>query len=89
MGAHNRMGLPQYVHQVSWLRASQLSKGHLYAVVTPNPRVGTFDAEVVDTMGNRYVRLSGYRTAALPGGFDAESLKSLQTILQGEAVTAP
>ena len=77
MGAHSRMGLPQHVHEVSWLRAPQSAEGRLYAVVTPHPEQGSFDAEVVDATGNRYVRLGGYSTAALPDGLDAESLKAL------------
>jgi hypothetical protein len=53
----------------------------LYAVVTPNPAQGTFDAEVVDTKGNCYVQLSGYRTAALPNSIDAEPFKVLHTVM--------
>ena len=63
-----------------WLRAPDLAEGRLYAVVTPNPMRGSFDAEVVDTKGNRYVQLSGYRTVALPNGVDAEPLKALQAV---------
>ena len=50
----------------SWLRAPQSAEGRLYAVVTPHPEQDSFDAEVVDAAGNRYVRLGGYRTAARP-----------------------
>ena len=84
MGAQSRMGLPQHVHQVNWLRAPQLADGHLFAVVTPQPEQGSFDAEVVDTAGNRYVRLGGYSTLALPDGLDAEALKTVQTVVSPE-----
>ena len=88
LGAQSRFGLPQDVHQVSLLRAPELAEGKLYAVVTPCPEDGTFDAEVVDTKGNRYLYLSGYRTAALPGSVDEETLKALQAILSCETALA-
>ena len=87
MDVQSRMGLPQQVHDVSWLRAPQMAEGHLYAVVTPHAEQGSFDAEVVDSIGNRYVRLAGYRTAATADGPDAESLKTLQSALSAEALT--
>ena len=83
MGVQGRMGLPQHVDQVCLLSAdvarqvSRPPKAEFYAVVTPDPDGGTFDAEVVDTAGNQYVRLSGYRTVALPNSVDAEPLKAL------------
>jgi hypothetical protein len=88
LGAQNRFGLPQDVQQVSLLRAPELAEGKLYAVVTPNPEDGTFDAEVVDAKGNRYLYLSGYRTAALPGNVDPETMKALQAVLSGETALA-
>ena len=88
LGTQNRFGLPQDVQQVSLLRAPDLAEGKLYAVVTPNPEDGTFDAEVVDAKGNCYLYLSGYRTAALPGNIDAETMKALQAVLSGEAALA-
>ena len=60
----------------SLLRAPDLAEGQLYAVVTPHPDQESFDAEVVDTKGNCYVQLSGYRTAAMPNSLDAEPLKA-------------
>jgi hypothetical protein len=83
-----RMGLPQHVHRAWLLRAPELAEGRLYAVVTPDPDQGSFDAEVLDAKGNRYVHLSGYRTVALPTGLDAELLKPLQAAMSLEAVTA-
>ena len=42
---------------------------------------GSFDAEVVDAKGNRYLQISGYRTAAIPSAVDAERLKALQAAM--------
>jgi acyl transferase domain-containing protein/NAD(P)-dependent dehydrogenase (short-subunit alcohol dehydrogenase family) len=88
MGVQGRLGLPQHVHRACLLRAPELAEGRLYAVVTPDPDQGSFDAEVLDAKGNRYVHLSGYRTVALPNGLDAEHLKPLQAAMSLEAVTA-
>jgi hypothetical protein len=49
-------------------------------VVTADPAQKSFDVEVLDEAGKRYVRVSGYRTEALPGKVDAESLKKLQAV---------
>ena len=57
-------------------------------MVTPDPGQGSFDAEVVDSAGNRYVQLSGYRTVAVPNSIDAEPLKALQMAMSLEAVAA-
>jgi acyl transferase domain-containing protein/NADP-dependent 3-hydroxy acid dehydrogenase YdfG len=81
MSVQNRFGLPKDVHQVSLLRAPALAESPLYAVVTPHPNQESFDAEVVDTKGNCYVQLSGYRTAALPNSVDAEPLKALHVVM--------
>jgi NAD(P)-dependent dehydrogenase (short-subunit alcohol dehydrogenase family) len=88
MGVQGRMGLPLHVHRAWLLRSAELAEVLLYAVVTPNPDQGSFEAEVVDGKGNRYVRLSGYRTVALPNGLDAELLKPLQAAISLEVVTA-
>ncbi|MGA3315654.1 MAG: SDR family NAD(P)-dependent oxidoreductase [Candidatus Korobacteraceae bacterium] len=81
MSVQNRFGLPQDVHQVSLLRAPDLAESRLYAVVTPHPDQESFDAEVVDTKGNCYVQLSGYRTAAMPNSLDAGPLKLLHAVM--------
>jgi acyl transferase domain-containing protein/acyl carrier protein len=89
LGAQSRMALPQHVHTVSWLRSPQLADGRLYALVTPHPEQGIFDAEVVDAKGNRYVSVSGYRTVPVPESLDREALNALQTVVAPEAVAAP
>jgi len=78
MAVQGRMGLPRHVHRVSSVRALDAADGKVFAVVTPDPDQGSFNAEVVDAAGNRYVHLSGYRTVALPNSVDAEALKALQ-----------
>jgi acyl transferase domain-containing protein/NAD(P)-dependent dehydrogenase (short-subunit alcohol dehydrogenase family) len=89
MGGQGRMGLPQHIDRVSLLvRDPQRAEGRLYAVVTPNPREESFDAEVVDAKGNRYLQLSGYRTVEIPNAVDAERLKELQAAMSLEAVVA-
>jgi acyl transferase domain-containing protein/NAD(P)-dependent dehydrogenase (short-subunit alcohol dehydrogenase family) len=87
MSAQNRFGLPQDVHEVSMLRKPALAESRLYAVVTPNPEQGTFDAEVIDTKGNCYVHLNGYRTASLPNSVDADTFKTLHVSMTQEPVT--
>jgi hypothetical protein len=42
----------------------------------------------VDTAGNLYVHLSGYRTVALPNAIDAGPLKALQAVMALEAAAA-
>ena len=86
LGIQGRMGLPQHVREVSVLRASNLAEGQLYAVVTPDAAEGSFDAEILDTKGNCYLRVTGYRTVALSDSVDAANLKTLQSIMAGEAV---
>jgi acyl transferase domain-containing protein/NAD(P)-dependent dehydrogenase (short-subunit alcohol dehydrogenase family)/acyl carrier protein len=88
MSEQGRMGLPRHLDRVSLWRPPQQSQGPLYAVVTPDPRDGSFDAEVLDASGNCYVSLSGYHTVALPGSADSEALKALQAILSPQAVMA-
>ena len=88
MGVQGRMGLPQHIDRVSLLRDLDEAEGRLVAVVTPNLREGSFDAEVVDGKGNRCLQLSGYRTVAVPGAVDAGRLKVLQAAMSLEAVAA-
>jgi hypothetical protein len=88
MGLQGVMGLPRRIDRVSVLLAPELAKGRLYAVVTPNPKSGSFDAEVIDAAGNRCVQLTGYGTVAVPNGVDAEGLKTLQARISARAFVA-
>jgi NAD(P)-dependent dehydrogenase (short-subunit alcohol dehydrogenase family) len=78
--AEGRMGLPRHVDRVCLWRAPELASGPLYAVVTPASEPGSFDAEVVDAAGNRYLQMSGYKTVALPDRVDSGLLKALHAI---------
>jgi malonyl CoA-acyl carrier protein transacylase/NAD(P)-dependent dehydrogenase (short-subunit alcohol dehydrogenase family) len=88
MGLQGQMGLPHQVARVSLSSMSASPNGHLYAVVTPHPDRGCFDAEVVDTSGICYLTLTGYRTVAVPDAVNAERLKRLQFLMLSEAVVA-
>ncbi|MGA9416184.1 MAG: SDR family NAD(P)-dependent oxidoreductase, partial [Terriglobales bacterium] len=88
MGIQGRMGLPQHIDRISssLLRAPIPADTRLYAVVTLDSAHSSFDAEVVDTKGNIYLQLNGYRTAALPDAVDAEHLKALQAAMAPYAI---
>jgi 3-oxoacyl-(acyl-carrier-protein) synthase/acyl carrier protein/NAD(P)-dependent dehydrogenase (short-subunit alcohol dehydrogenase family) len=86
LGVQGRMGLPQHVHQVSLYRTTAATDGKLYAVLTPDATHGSFDVDVTDTKGNCVLRLTGYQTVALPNAVNAQSLKTLQEIMSGDAV---
>jgi hypothetical protein len=89
MGVEGRMGLPLHIDRVSLLmRDPESAEGRLYAVITPNLNDGTFDAEVVDAKGTRYLQLKGYRTVAVPGAVDAGRLKALHEAMLLEPVAA-
>jgi hypothetical protein len=80
MSVHSRMGLPQHIDRVCLGRAPEQAEGPLYAVVTPHAKE-SFDAEVMDAAGNRYVHLSGYRVVTLPDAVIPEALKALEPVL--------
>ena len=89
MGVQGRMGLPQHIDRVSpLLGVPESDEVLLYAVVRPNEGRDSFDAEVVDTNGNLYLQISGYRTVAVPGAVDAERLKALKAAMSLDAVAA-
>jgi acyl transferase domain-containing protein/acyl carrier protein/NAD(P)-dependent dehydrogenase (short-subunit alcohol dehydrogenase family) len=88
MGTQARMGLPQHLDSVSSSPVSEPFHARLYSVVTPGPLQGTFDAEVVDANGNRYVHFKGYRTVATPNAVDPEQVKALRAMLSPAPVAA-
>jgi hypothetical protein len=91
MSVQGSMGLPQHIDRVSPsvpLLNPEAADTRFYAVVTPDPGRGSFDAEVVDARGNRYLLLSGYRTVAVSRAVDPERLKALQTAICLETVAA-
>jgi acyl transferase domain-containing protein/NAD(P)-dependent dehydrogenase (short-subunit alcohol dehydrogenase family) len=77
MGMQGRMGLPQYVHEIRFFERADLIESQLHAVVTAASN-GSFDADIVDPAGKRYLHLGGYRTIALPYTVDSEPFKALQ-----------
>jgi len=87
MGVLGRMGLPQHIDRLCWYRTSAPAED-LYAVVTPNADKQSFDAEVINAAGDRYLRLTGYRTVALPNAVDEKSLKALQDVMSLQVVAA-
>jgi len=80
MSEQARMGLPRRVHQVCLRTELEPPDGGLYAVVNPDRDHASFDAEVVDALGNRYVSLTGYQTVAFSTSVDREPLKALQAV---------
>jgi acyl transferase domain-containing protein/NAD(P)-dependent dehydrogenase (short-subunit alcohol dehydrogenase family) len=88
MGSQERMGLPNHIGSVSLQSIPEPGDARLYAIVTPDPAHGTFDAEVADAKGNRFVHLSGYRTIATPISVNAEQVKVLRALLSPSPVAA-
>jgi Polyketide synthase dehydratase/KR domain len=88
MGTQGRMGLPLHIDRVSSFLTPDAADTRLYAVVTSDQAHGSFDAEIVDAKGNRYLQLGAYRTVAAPNAVDAQGLKALQAAMSLEAVAA-
>jgi hypothetical protein len=80
IAAQHRMGLPRHVDRVSLYRTPDAAAGPLFAVVTADPAAGSFDADVVDGAGTRYLQMSGYRTAPFREDADALVFPSAQTV---------
>ena len=66
MAVQHRMGLPRHVDRVSLYRTPDAASGPLFAVVTANPAAGSFDADVVDTAGVRYLHVSWLSHRCVP-----------------------
>jgi len=82
LGTDGVMGLPTHVDRV--LRyADADAPGRLTAVVQPRPDGSGMDADVVDEDGVVRIRLEGYRTTALPVGFDDDALAPLRAVVDG------
>jgi hypothetical protein len=88
MGIQGSMGLPNHIDSVSVQSTPSPTNVRLYSIVTPDPAQGTFDAEVVDAKGNRFVELSGYRTIATSISVNAEQVKVLRALLSPSPVAA-
>jgi hypothetical protein len=81
IAVQHRMGLPHRVDRVSLYRTPNAAAGPLFAVVTPNQVDGSFDADVVDYDGTRYLHVSGYRTVAFREDVDALMFPSAQAVM--------
>jgi hypothetical protein len=74
------MGLPQRVNRISLYRAPEATAGPLFAVVTADAATGSFDADVVDRAGNRYLHVDGYRTVVFREDVDARVFIPAQAV---------
>jgi NAD(P)-dependent dehydrogenase (short-subunit alcohol dehydrogenase family)/acyl carrier protein len=81
MAVQHRMGLPRHVDRVSLYRTPDAASGSLFAVVTANPSDGSFDADVVDAAGARYLHVSGYRTVLFREGVDMPLPAAVQAVM--------
>ncbi|MCB0282200.1 MAG: SDR family NAD(P)-dependent oxidoreductase [Calditrichaeota bacterium] len=79
MGAKGRMGLPFQIDSLQIIKNTDEKKA-VFAVINESDP-GSFDAEVVDSAGNVYLALTGYRTMQLPDSIDENLLKPLKEIL--------
>jgi hypothetical protein len=73
----HRMGLPQHFDSVRVWGAPASGEAGLFCIVTAPRDGGSFDAQVMDSTGNTYVELSGYRTVPIAGEIDPALLHSL------------
>ncbi len=68
MATQRAMALPAAIESVTIHRQPERAEGRrLYALVTAIDSGASYDVQVVDTDGNVYVDLRGYRTSRLPG----------------------
>jgi hypothetical protein len=79
LGTFGRMGLPTHVDRMVRFEGAE-DGGELFAVVHPQGD-DCVDAEVVDASGRVLLRLEGYRTTALPGGLDPDTLAPLRAAM--------
>jgi hypothetical protein len=81
IGTSGRMGLPAHVDRVVALRDADASNGRrLFALARPTS--DGYDALVVDSEGEVYVQLFGYRTIQLPSPVDHELVKPLRAAME-------
>jgi hypothetical protein len=78
IGVLGRMGLPQHLDRVTVWDTPAAGEGPLYAVVTPSPDGGSFDADVVDSAGRCCARVSGYRTVRFRENLAADTFEALR-----------
>ena len=81
MAVQHRMGLPRHVDRVTLYRTPDATAGPLFAVVTPEAAKGSFDVEVVDRAGVRYLQVKGYRTVVFREDLDAQMFPSVHALM--------
>jgi hypothetical protein len=85
-GREGRIALPTHVDRVVVLdpsgEAAAQSAGPLVATARPAD-AGVFDCVVTDSTGNVAVRLTGYRTIALPQGLAEDVQAPLRSVMAG------
>ncbi|MGZ4665503.1 MAG: SDR family NAD(P)-dependent oxidoreductase, partial [Frankiaceae bacterium] len=79
MGTTGKMGLPAHIDRIHFPAHADAGDA-LVAEADPSGD-GVFDARVVDTSGRVLVRLTGYRTAVLPGDVDNALLGPLRAAM--------
>jgi hypothetical protein len=80
MAVQHRMGLPHHVDRVSLYRAPESAAGSLFAVVTVIPESGSYNAEVIDAAGTRYLTMSGYRTVSFREEVDSRIFQPAEAV---------
>ena len=86
MGARHRRadGAARPTSTASCATPARTRPDALWAVVSQPRDGGGVDAEVVDEAGRVRVRLEGYRTIELPGGFDDDALAPIRAAMGGD-----
>jgi hypothetical protein len=74
------LGLPQHIDQINFWHNPPQRNEALCAIVTPNEKRGDFHIEVLDSNGNLFCEVLGYRTVTLVSEVDASPLKWLQAV---------
>ncbi len=75
------MGLPAHIDQLVLLPAKELpAEEQFMALVSPYPELSSYDAQVIDSQGNNYLVMVGYKTTAFPNRLEDEQLKLLEWI---------
>lgn len=82
------MGLPLHIDHLTICPQPEDPAPGLYAVVTRNSEQNSFDAEVIDSCGNRLLRLSGYHTITIPDAIDPKKLNALRIAMASGQVAA-
>jgi hypothetical protein len=75
--ASGRMALPHRIARVTVARFADAATKPIYAIDRPGSEKGTFDANVVDSLGRVLVALRGYGTTEVPDPIDQSILRDV------------